>query len=352
MFKNLKIASKIYHSCIIPSSQHGFRKGRSVLTTLSETWDDFTRSFDSKSNVDCVYFDIKSAFDTVDISRLIQKLTKYGLGPNSISWLNNFLTDDRSYSAKIGNFISEAKIGLNKGVPQGCILSPLLFNIFVSDLPTTFHDSVTVKQYADDIKAYVTFPNRSQLPSKVQEFIDHLSLCWCHSNGLLLAANKLKILHLGHANPNYTYFINDYPIPKVTESVRDLGIHFSPSLKFDVHTSLKCRSAYFRWFNIFKFFRTKNTLILSRLYKIYVRPVLEYGSIIFNSQSLSLDNKIESTQRKITRMIFRRCHPNLSVIPPYSFRCKALNLQTLKLRRDIFDLTFFHNLHIHPGRLA
>jgi hypothetical protein len=80
--------------------------------------------------------------------------------------------------------------------------------------------------------------------------------------------------------------------------------------------------------------------------------VLEFGSIIFNSQTISLDKKIETIQRKITRMIFRRCHPNQSVIPPYLFRCKALNLQTLKLRRDIFDLIFFHNLHLHPGLVS
>jgi hypothetical protein len=66
--------------------------------------------------------------------------------------------------------------------------------------------------------------------------IIYLSLCWCRSNGVLLAADEHKILHLGHGNPHCTYCINDYPIPKDTESVRDhLGIHYSPSLKFDAH---------------------------------------------------------------------------------------------------------------------
>jgi retron-type reverse transcriptase len=178
-------------ACIIPPTQHGFRKSRSVRTSLSETWDDFTRAFDSKSNVDVVYFDIKSAFDTVDIKLLLQKLTNYVLGSSSTSWLINFLSG-RSYSVKIGEFTSTRRSGLDKGVPQSCVLSPLLFNIFVSaDLPNSLHDTATVKQYADDIKAYVVFPNgRSNLPSKLQDFINLLS-SWCRSNGLLIASNKL-----------------------------------------------------------------------------------------------------------------------------------------------------------------
>lgn len=336
---------------IIPPIQHGFRSGRSVLTTLAETWDDFTGAFDKRHNVDCIYFDIKSAFDSVDHTLLLQKLVKFGYGPNTVSWLESFLLN-RRYSVKIGSHISNSEVSvLGKGVPQGGVLSPYLFNLFISDLPKFSYSNVTIKQYADDVKAYVSYPDsKSDVTNNLQAFIDHFSN-WCENNGLLISIDKLKVLYLGNSNPKRAYTISGFSIPSVTDSVRDLGIFFTPSLKFDHHVSLKCRAAYFKWFNLFKFFKTKDPLILVRLYKVYVRPTLEFGSIIFNNGISSLDCKLETVQRKITRMILRRSDAN-NPIPPYPERCTLLKLQSLKLRRDIFDLSFFHTIHQNPDMIS
>lgn len=341
------------HIEIIPDSQHGFRNKHSVITALTETYDDFTRAIDDKKNVDCVYLDIKSAFDTVDHNLLLSKLSKMGLGPNCVDWLSSFLKN-RKISVKIGDNVTESTyIGSGKGVPQGAVLSPLLFNLFIADLKDIIPDNVIVKQYADDIKVYVMYPkNNVNAKKDLQNFLNFFDN-WCIENGLKLSVLKTKAMYLGSNNTKHTYTLQDNIIPEIQDKIRDLGLHFEPTLKWNKHANLICRNAYFRWFNFYKFFKSTDPKILTRLYTTYVRPTLEFGTVIFNNQSHKLSNSLESVQRKITRMIFKRCLSKSHEFPPsYPDRCKTLKLDTLYFRRKITDLTFLHSVHCNPSSLA
>jgi hypothetical protein len=196
----------------IPPTQHGFVQQRSVYSAISETWDDFTAAIDSRQNIDVIYLDIKSAFDHVDHSLLLHKLAMFGFGPNTTEWIKNFL-NNRSMSVKIGKQRSSiVTLPKAKGVPQGAVLSPLLFNLFISDITSIITDDITIKQYADDIKVYVMYSkaslNRAQ---KLQDFLDRFNL-WCNSLGLGLSLHKIHILYFGSSNPNTQYFINGTPI--------------------------------------------------------------------------------------------------------------------------------------------
>ena len=288
------------HIEIIPEIQHGFRNKHSVITALTETYDDFTRAMDDKQNVDCIYLDIKSAFDTVDHNLLLSKLSKMGLGPNCIGWLSSFLIN-RKISVKIGDHIGQpTSIGAGKGVPQGAVLSPLLFNLFIADLKCIIPDNVIVKQYADDIKVYVIYPAKNTSAINVlQNFLNTFEN-WCFENGLKLSIHKTRAMYLGTTNNKHPYTLQGDNIPEVQDKIRDLGLHFEPSLKWNKHINLICRNAYYRWFNFYKFFKSTDPKILTRLYTTYVRPTLEFGTVIFNNQSLKLSKSLESVQRKIT----------------------------------------------------
>src|SRR5882724_5367736 len=312
----------------IPPTQHGFVQQRSVYSAISETWDDFTAAIDSRQNIDVIYLDIKSAFDHVDHSLLLHKLAILGFGPNTTEWIKNFLSN-RSMSVKIGKHHSSSEtLPKAKGVPQGAVLSPLLFNLFISDITSIINDDITIKQYADDIKVYVIYSKTSlNRTKKLQDFLDRFNL-WCNSLGLGLSLHKIHVLYFGSSNPNTQYFINGSPIVGSLDCVRDLGFFFSPSLKWNIHINRKCRSAYQRWFNFFKFFKSTDSQLYVRIYKSYIRPVLEFGSIITYKHSVRTDNNLESVQRKITRMIYRRCKLSLTNdVPNYTERCKTLNLE-------------------------
>jgi hypothetical protein len=335
---------------IIPDSQHGFREHRSVISSLIESYDDITTALDRGLNVDTIYLDLSKAFDLVDHNLLIFKLKNVGFGPTIVSWIKSLLSD-RKYSVKINKTFSDrTHISTPKGVPQGCILSPFLFNLFVSDIAHgTDSLKVSIKQYADDIKAYAIFPkNNVKASNDLQDFLDHFSL-WAKVNGQKANTHKSFVVHLGYSNPKRTYTLDNQSLLIETGIVRDLGLFFSPDLKWTRHIELICKKAYARWFNLAKFFKTSNSKILTRLYKVYVRPVLEFGSPVYNSQTVNLEKLIERVQRRISRIIIKRCFPKKYIHPPaYHIRCALLDLQTLKFRRTISDLTFFQKIHSNP----
>jgi hypothetical protein len=339
---------------IIPESQHGFREHRSVVTSLIESYDDITTALDRGLNVDSVYLDLSKAFDLVDHDLLISKLINLGFGPIIVSWIKSFLSN-RKYTVKINKtFSDKTHISTPKGVPQGCILSPFLFNLFVSDIAHgTESLKVTIKQYADDIKAYTIFPkNNISATEDLQNFLHHFST-WAKANGQKANTHKSFVVHLGNSNPKRTYTLDNHDLQIETGLVRDLGLYFSPDLKWTRHVELACKKAYARWFNLSKFFKTSNSKILTRLYKVYVRPVLEFGSPLYNSHTVNLDKLIERVQRRITRIIIKRCLPKKYFQPPpYHIRCALLDLQTLKLRRTISDLTLFQKIHTNPQLIS
>jgi hypothetical protein len=339
---------------VIPPSQHGFTMGRSVDTALLEFYDDLTYDRDNKLNTDVIFLDIQKAFDSVIHTILLKKLKNIGLGPNTVNWIKELISDRTFNVSANGSLSTIPSIPIKKGVPQGSVLAPLLYNLFVHDIcdNITF-PNIKVKQYADDIAIYTSYNNlhKNRLES-LQQSLDKIS-DWSKNNHLKLAVDKCKCLYFGPTNPEQTYTIDNKPISKADGNIRYLGLHFNNDLKFTHHINLKCRGALRRWFLLSKFFKQSphNTLIM--LYKVYVRPLLEFGTTIWNSNITSLSDKVEKVQRTITKIIFRKHFTEAYPVPPsYEVRLKILKLQTLKSRREIADLTMFHSMHLGRTQIS
>ncbi|EYC39859.1 hypothetical protein Y032_0638g971 [Ancylostoma ceylanicum] len=138
---------------IIPKSQHGFWKGKSIETALLESTNDWTQALDEHNSVHVVYFDFSKAFDKIPIQKLLHKLYRVGVQPRTVEWIRGFLKN-RTYQVRIDDCFSTV-YGTSSGVPQGGVLSPLLFLVYTCDLPDSVSKfGVTCKMYADDMKVY------------------------------------------------------------------------------------------------------------------------------------------------------------------------------------------------------
>ena len=204
--------------------------GRSTNTQLLTSLLHWQQTLDQDIPVDIVYMDFKKAFDSVPHVRLIKKLKSYGIEGNLLSWIQDFLKD-RTQHVKVNNSESEEKPVIS-GVPQGSVLGPTLFIFFINDLPSI--STVETKIFADDTKAYCRIEN-DQDQRNLQQTID-LMHEWTERLQLHFNETKYKILHLGHNNPRYSYFIgkDENRIEMEETSLeKDLGVHIDINLTFE-----------------------------------------------------------------------------------------------------------------------
>ncbi|XP_069105722.1 uncharacterized protein [Argopecten irradians] len=149
--------------------QHGFRPGRSCITQQLETLEDWYSGLDSGSNIDVIYLDFGKAFDKVSHRFLIHKLRSYNIGGKILSWITAFLANNVQSVTVNGQLSTELPV--TSGVPQGSVLGPILFLIYVNDMPDML--DCTIKLFADDTKLSAKITSDDDR-SKLQENINKM----------------------------------------------------------------------------------------------------------------------------------------------------------------------------------
>ena len=310
---------------LISTSQHGFRKGRSCLTNLLDFLDKVTGYVDSGDNVDVVFLDFAKAFDKVSHRRLLLKLEAHGIDSKLITWIAEWLRN-RVQRVCLRGVVS-SWLEVLSGVPQGSVLGPLLFLIFINDLDIDIKNWIL--KFADDTKLFGKIQDVSDV-QKFQNDIDKL-MKWSEEWQMLFNTSKCKVMHVGRLSFQRQYYMNKQQLELVRQE-KDLGITISNDLK----VSQQCQQAYNKASKILglinRTIEYRDTGILLRLYKSLVRPHLEYCVPVWAPHYLKDKALIESIQRRFTRMI-----PSIRKFS-YEDRLIKLGLWSLEDRRIRADL--------------
>ena len=330
-----KIVKKLDATEVFSEVQHGFRHGRSCFTNLLETFENWTDALDKGYGIDILYLDFRKAFDTVPHQRLMFKLRQYGISGSLLNWIEDFLSCRRSRVGVRGSFSEWLEV--LSGVPQGSVLGPLLFLLFVNDLPDDIKCSI--KMFADDTKMWSVL--RSEEDSHaLQGDLDRLSK-WSEDWQLLFNAEKCKIMHIGHKQQSEYFMQNgsgDKKKLQETKKERDLGVLVNQDLK----PMEQCKVAASRAMSVIgmigRNFRRLNKRDFLLLYKSYIRPKVEYCIQVWSPYRVKDIKCLEDVQRRATKMV-----EGINRLS-YDERLQKLGLTTLEARRKRGDLIEIYKL--------
>jgi hypothetical protein len=300
----------IESNSLLSDDQFGFRRGRSVEDQLLLTYDSVTDWLDSGMLVDVVLFDFSKAFDVVCHSVLLDKLRGIGVSGSVLEWISGFLSGRDMYVSVDG--VHSQPRSVVSGVPQGSVLGPVLFLIYVNQVPA--HILSRYKIFADDLKIYLGMKSKDVRglaagAAQCQRDIDILCNT-AESWGLSMNIAKCVVMRFQRGNPDWGdraphdngYFMRDVPMEFV-ESHSDLGITIDLSLKFHVHIRGVAARAGGLASNLLKSTRCRGPEFMVSLYVAHIRPLLEFSSCVWHTGYVGDLRLLESVQRRWTKSV-------------------------------------------------
>ena len=314
---------------LFSDKQFGFITGRSTTLQLLHVLDIWTQILDEGGSLDAIYCDFMKAFDKVPHKRLIHKISKYGIKGNVLGWINSFLSD-RTQLVSVGKSESE-RSKVTSGIPQGSVLGPLLFVIYINDLPEIVDNGSFVYLFADDTKVFRQI--RTTADNEIlQKDITNL-IRWSDTWLLRFHPDKCVTMTIQNhpiTNP-HEYFMGDIKLSN-SQCEKDIGVYIDNNLKFDIHINNAVNKANKILAVTRKTFECMDKEIFCLIFKGLVRPHLEYAAPVWSPHLVKHKDLLENVQRRATKMI-----PGLSHLS-YSDRLKHLELPTLAYRRARGDM--------------
>ena len=354
-----RLLSYIKHKDILYPFQHGFQPGHSTSMSLIDIQDKITKAMDNNEYSIGIFLDLAKAFDTVDHKILLYKLEHYGIRDNALRWLSSYLGNRLQQvlcNGKLSNFQT-----IEFGVPQGSILGPLLFLIYINDLP----NSSSILHYilfADDSNVFLSHASYDQLLQLVNNELISAS-DWFKANKLSLNLSKTNyIIFRSNKKPipitNNELLIDNKIIPQVY-TTKFLGVHIDQHLKWKVHID-EISKKNSKSIGIIK--RVSYLLpshVLINLYFTLVYPYLSYSNLIWTSTYDTHLHVLRTLQKKAIRVITKstvNCHTG-----PLFAEHKLLNIKQIRFEQTSqFMYQYINNLlpssfasyfspALHPG---
>ena len=321
----------------IHNSQHGFRPCRSCLTQLLAHLDSILTIIETNKNADVIYLDLSKAFDKVNHSILIHKIKQLGISGKICSWIQNFLSDRTQQVIIDGANSSPAKV--LSGVPQGTVLGPVLFIIYMNDLHSVVKNSL-LKCFADDSKLIKSIENLQDREKLVEDL--KAVLQWTSDNSMEFNADKFQLIQHGkHDELKLPYTLPNGQELEKSETVKDLGTHVSEDLTWrqNINTLAINATSFANW--ILRTIKSRERGVMLTMYKSYVLSRLEYNSPVWSPALICDITKVEAVQRSFTSKI-----AGLDDLD-YWQRLAVLKLYSLQRRRERFMI--IHTWKIYKG---
>lgn len=335
------IAKHLEKFGLLSKNQHGFIKGRSTTTQLLSYLTECAEIVAAGGVVDAIYFDFEKAFDSVPHQRLLAKLSAYGITGYLLQWIRSFLQNRRQIVKVNGTESYPCEV--KSGVPQGSVLGPLLFVIYINDLP----ECVTSTSYlfADDTKMFRKIYSKYDAKC-LQSDIDSLN-AWSKKWLLRFHPDKCHVLTLGKfENITHTerYKLGEFELEHVFQE-KDLGVIVDTDMRFEQHINAKIAKANSIAGLIRRSFSFLDGQLFKQLFTSMVRPHLEYCQSVWAPHLKKHTKLIESVQRRATKLV-----DNLKDFT-YEERLRILDLPTLAFRRFRGDMIeIFKHFHTYDRK--
>ena len=316
-----KISDHMTKNKLFSTKQYGFIKGRSTLLQMLTVMNKWTGWLDQGGSIDSIYMDFQKAFDKVPHRRLISKLKKYGISEQCILWITDFLKNRKQKVVVSGR---ESDCGdVISGIPQGSVLGPLLFVLFINDMPDDIITNIFL--FADDTKIFneISDPKGK---TELQEDLKKLDR-WAEKWKLRFHPGKCKILSIGKRNRGDSrYELGDKEL-KHSEEEKDIGIVIDKKLDFREHMNLKIKKANGIVGIIWRIFTTLYGKHMIKLFNTMARPHLEYCNSVWKPHKKGDMESLEKVLNRATKLV-----PKLKDLTPVE-RLRRLKTPCLALRR-------------------
>ena len=304
----------LFSNSLLHSTQSGFRPNHSCETSLLQMINKWLDAINSSQMIGMVMIDFRKAFDLVDHTLLLKKLKYYKISEETISWFSSYLLG-RKQKVFVNNVLSESE-NIICGVPQGSILGPLLFLIFINDLPLEINNVLT-DLYADDTTLYYIDKSQACIEQQLQTALHKLSE-WCKENGMLINTTKTKVMLI--TTPQRRVNLNNYNFHltytnealSVVTCEKILGVFIDNNLTWTNHTDAVAKKIVS---NLWLLSRIKTYLTTHQrvqFYKSYVQPHIDYCNTIWGGTSQRNLDRIYRLQKRACKIILDYKYENIA----------------------------------------
>ena len=298
---------------ILTDYQSGFRKGYSTCSSSLRTTNDWLVNMDKGLINGVVFLDLKKAFDTVDHDILIKKLEFYGIKNHALRWFISYLSN-RKQVCKVGMSMSNSE-SVIAGVPQGSNLGPLLFLLYVNDLPNCLGSSVPAL-FADDTNLTASGASASEIQDILEIELNKVHT-WLLANKLTLNVKKTEYILIGsrqrlsQVSADPILSMGSEGIKRVS-STKTLGVVVDECITWSDHVDKVAKKAA-KGIGMLR--RSKHLFdrdTLKTIYNAFVLPHFDYCALVWNNCSKTLQNKLQKLQNKAGRIITGDCYKTAS----------------------------------------
>ena len=326
---------------LLSPNQSGFQTGKSCNTATLKVLEDLRPSFDKGELSIIIFIDFSKAFDMVNLELLINKLHKYfGFSSSAKNLLKSYLEDRFQYvTTKTG---TSNMCSINSGVPQGSILGPILFTMFINDMVGCCKNS-SIHLYADDAQIYLSRPPglKEDLGARINEDLSNIC-CWAESNKLQINAAKTQAICLHHttlSTVDFPLIIMQSSIIGYVEVVKSLGFHINTKLTCTHHINATVLKIYnvlrILWFSA-SFLPADIKL---KLIHSLILPLILYAANVYGDMDAESLRKLQFAVNNCARFVYnKRKYDHISHLSQNILGFSIINFLHIR------NLLFMHKL--------